>query len=333
MLDAGQHAETGALDPAVEGVLAQPARDRTVDGGGQRHVGGVVAVAGAHLEIARIQPAAVVGDADRRQREGFQPAGRAATGVVVDRDEDRVVGDAVGEVDALLQRQVTVAVTGHQDLVAALGQQLLQPLRDQQVVVGFGTQRVGRAGVLAAVAGVDDDGAEVAGVGDVVRPQHRIDQLGQVDARDPRAAAVFLDLVAEDELHPVHQAFLGADAELHDDLLVLQHHLVAVPLDRVEAVELLHPVDIHVVAAADLLDVPLRGGGRACPEPAKHGGEQEGNGTAERHGVSERKTGAAGRWPTPARFLSGSPRHDKPDFSARTFRFPRRRRFLRSAPW
>jgi len=70
MTDATENAEAGAFDAAVQcvglvGFLVLEGREQgAVDGGGERDVGGVMEIASAGFQVAWLEPAAVVGDAD-----------------------------------------------------------------------------------------------------------------------------------------------------------------------------------------------------------------------------------------------------------------------------
>ncbi|MCU0779041.1 MAG: hypothetical protein MUF86_15430, partial [Akkermansiaceae bacterium] len=115
------------------------------------------------------------------------------------------------------------------------------------------------------MSGIEDDGAEIARVADEVRAQHRINEFGEVHARDVGLVAIGGDLVGEDEFDAVHQALVTADLEVHLDLGVFEHDVVAVARQFGETVEALHAIHRDVIAAIDFRDFPTGGGrGEEC---------------------------------------------------------------------
>ena len=135
---------------------------------------------------------------------------------------DGVFPHGIGQIDAFLKGEVFVAVTGHHDLETFGLEQGFGALGDFEIVAGFGADRVGGAGIFAAVAGIENHGAEVTGVLDEIRPQDWIDQFREVHPRDVNFGVHGGDGVGKHEFHAVHQAFVAADFELHFDLGVFE---------------------------------------------------------------------------------------------------------------
>ncbi len=129
-------------------------------------------------------------------------------------------------------------------------------LGDLEVVGGLGADGVGGAGIFAAVAGIEDDGAEIPGVLDEIRPQHWIDEFRQIHAGNVGLAVVGEDWIAENEFDAVPQADAAADVEFHLNLGVFEGDGLSGVGEFGEVVEALHAFDRDVVATVDLGDLP-----------------------------------------------------------------------------
>lgn len=119
------------------------------------------------------------GSARGRQREGFYPAGRRASVIEVDADEDGIIVP-VGNADAVLKGNEVVRITGHDHLVAHGLEAVAQLFAHGKVDVRFPADAVARAAVMAAVAGINDYCVETAAVGDVSGAQNRVNDFVQV---------------------------------------------------------------------------------------------------------------------------------------------------------
>ena len=182
MLDGAQHGIARALDAAVNHGNALLDGKRSfqhvpLDGCSQGNVHAVLGVAlqGVVADIAGHGG----GSARGRQREGFHPAGRRASVIEVDADEDGIIVP-VGNADAVLKGNEVVRVTGHDHLVAHGLEAVAQLFAHGKVDVRFPADAVARAAVMAAVAGINDYCVETAAVGDVSGAQNRVNDFVQV---------------------------------------------------------------------------------------------------------------------------------------------------------
>lgn len=185
MLDASDDGVAGAAHAAVAATGISD--DGGVNSGGEGDVGGVVIVAGLFTEVGGFESASVVGYAFGGEGECFDALGvTAAAGVEVEGDEDGV-GVLVGEVYALLEGEILVGAAGEADLEAAFAELGGELLSEGEGMVLFAAVAVGAggAGVVSAVAGVDDDGVDTGwGATDVVRTHDGVEELDEVDAVD-----------------------------------------------------------------------------------------------------------------------------------------------------
>ena len=116
--------------------------------------------------------------------------------------------------------------------------------------------RIGRTTVASAVARIKNDCAKITGILNEVRPQHRIDELGEIGARNVDLAELLKHRIAEHKLHPIHQTFRAADGEDHFHLTFFENHLLAVAIESIETVKALDTFRCHVMVAIDLGDFP-----------------------------------------------------------------------------
>ena len=282
--DSGEDAEAGASDTAVgtDGAF----HDGAVNCGGEGDVFRVPIVAGFGGKVGVLGSAAVVGEADGGEGEGFDAVGAAATtGVEVETDEDGV-SVAIRDFDTLGEGGEFVGLAGEDDVESAFFELGLEEFGDLEGEVFFMADAADGTGVLASVTWIDDDGGEGRCGADVFGAEDRIDQLGQIDAGDEVAAALDDDGVAEDELDVIHPEVLTTDGEAHFDGLVFEDNLVSTPNHAIEFVEGLDATnsDIFVSVVGNLLP---SGRGRRQGSGGNQGGEDGEedlfSGRSERH--------------------------------------------------
>src|SRR5437764_13790343 len=98
-------------------------------------------------------------------------------------DEDGGLG-RVGDSRAQLQRNKDVAVARHFHVQSLGFEERLDVARDIEREILFAAVAADRAFVVAAVAGVEHDGFEMAEIWDLLRTQLRFESLGEIEARD-----------------------------------------------------------------------------------------------------------------------------------------------------
>lgn len=136
----------------------------------------------------------------------------------------------ISEVDPLLEGEIFVGAPGEADLEPALAQFGGELVREVEGVVLFASIAVGAggAGIVPAMARVDDDGVDAGrGAPDIMRTHHGIEEFDQINAMDEVAGPRALDRKGEDELDLVHPHVLLADEKLDADVLFFQNELGA----------------------------------------------------------------------------------------------------------
>ena len=259
--DVADDDEARALDAPV--IQLRVADHRRVRGAGERHVFRIADVAGAEMEVGDARP---VGHhrrhAARREGVNFEAAGSGAAGVEVDADKDGVV-ELVGEFRAVIERNEPVVDARHVNFEAVLLQDLPRTARDIERVFLLPAPLPDRAGVVAPVAGIKDDGVDFLRVADAVGTYHRLDEFRQIHARNHQLPVVLGEGVAENELEVVDVKFRRAARTAQRALAAAEDRVVVVhAAHRTEAVEFGDIVERHVIAALVLEEHPVACAGR-----------------------------------------------------------------------
>lgn len=196
----------------------------------ERDVSGVIIITGLFAEVRGLEAAAIVSDSFGREGEGFDSLSTATTTrVEVERDEDRI-GEFVREVDSLLQGQVLVVAASETDFEATLAKLSGKFVGEIESMIFFAAvaMRTAGAGIVPAVARVDDDGVDTTGVTtDIVGAHNRIEKFDEVDAMDEIAATRMSDGEGEDEFDGVHPDVLLTNEKFDSDVAFFQNEFRA----------------------------------------------------------------------------------------------------------
>lgn len=176
--NASEDAVASTLDASVRDTRGACAfKCAAMDSGSQCDVRRVLVIPLAHAVVRAFYAASVVCHANWGKGKGLDASRlAAATSIEVDGDEDGVFV-AVGEVDSLLEREIAIAIAGHNDIVALALENTAHETSDFEVVVGLSAILIHRSSVFTAMAGVENDGAEISATANVGRAQDGVDEF------------------------------------------------------------------------------------------------------------------------------------------------------------
>ena len=157
--DVADDDEAGALDAAVE--KTHLAEHRGMERGGEGDIFGITGMAAVLLEIAVTEILLIHrGHATRREGESFD-AGCAAARAFVEVDaNENGAGKFVGDRSTILERNENIARAGEVDGIAILLEESLGAEDDIESSVFFEAAAAFCSAVMAAVAGIENDGAD-----------------------------------------------------------------------------------------------------------------------------------------------------------------------------
>ena len=182
-----------------------------------------VTLPGSWLEIVKGE--GVIGGgrlAPRGDRENLEAAGIGVAGIVeMHGDEDAVGGD-IGDGGALLKRDEGVIGAGHDDLDAFGLEELAGAETDVEGEVLFVAEDADSAFVMAAMAGVEDDGIHGVQAGDEFGAKAGLDDLREVQAGDDEPVGIRDDWEAEPLVDSVDDGEAAVEGELDGVLAVVQ---------------------------------------------------------------------------------------------------------------
>ena len=266
--------ETRALQPAVE--HARLHDERGVCGGRKRDVFRVARVAAAVVEVRDGRAVGHHrGDAARRERVGFD-ARAVAAGIEMDGDENPAFV-LVRDASPILERDEGVVAAREHDFQARGLEQRLRTHHHVERKRPFRAVDAHRAGVVPAVAGIEDDGVNRFRILNPARTHDGLDELHEIETRDAHLPVALNGRVAEDELEIVDEKIRRAGRRANVAHAGARARLAVAPLHRTEAVKLGDVVHREVVAPVRLHHDPvLRTGCRAgARQSCEHDCEQD----------------------------------------------------------